>query len=158
MTISGVGTGSNQAEWRVNIPIAIEETDGSSHIHKFSAPTVTGMGSELPALLGLRSMLSMKAVLEMTEGEEYLTFPGPGGYKIEWSPGTKRHKLMRANTGHLILPCDGFDKVKPTTGIETKAKVFISEPEPVKVEVNVESPPWVETPATKKIRFESDMV
>jgi hypothetical protein len=62
---------------------------------------------------------------------------------------------MRASAGHLILPCDGFEKVKDTKGIETKAKVFVAEPEPVKV---IE-PPWVESPATKKVRFDkSDMV
>jgi hypothetical protein len=132
MTVSGVGTGSNKADWRVTIPIALEEDDGNVHVHKFSAPAVDKEGSDLPALLGLRSMLSMRAVLEMTEGEEYLTFPGPGGYKIEWSPGTKRHKLRRANAGHLILPCDGFDKVTETKGVEVKAKVFVTDRNPLR--------------------------
>jgi hypothetical protein len=91
-------------------------------------------------------------VLEMTEGREYLTFPGPGGYKIEWSPGTKRHKLDRADTGHLILPCDGFEKVKANAGIDSKTKVFVAKEEPDKEEPK---PPslWAETPATKKVKI-----
>jgi hypothetical protein len=58
-------------------------------------------------------MARQNGVLEMGDGHEYLTFPGPGGYSIEWSPGTKRYALERAISGHLLLPCDEFDKVAP---------------------------------------------
>ena len=51
-------------------------------------PTVEGTGSELPALLGLRSIRDKEGVLETAPGKERLTFPGPGGYTITWSPGT----------------------------------------------------------------------
>ena len=52
----------------------------------------------------------------MAEGKEMLTFPGPGGYKIEWSPGAIHFKLEKAPSGHLVMPCDAFDRVRPTRG------------------------------------------
>ena len=55
--------------------------EGNAAVHTYEAPAVTGAGRDLPALLGLRSMSKQKGVLEMTEGQEYLTYPGPGGYK-----------------------------------------------------------------------------
>ena len=107
-TVKGVGKGTNAANWEVQLPIAVCDTDGATRLHEFHAPSVGGAGSELPALLGLESMSKNRAVLEMSEGLEYLTYPGQGGYKIEWSPGARRYKLDRAPSGHLILPCDSF--------------------------------------------------
>ena len=115
-TVQGVGKGTNEAKWEVHLPIAINDDDGNTRLHEYRAPTVGGKGKELPALLGLESMSKQKAVLEMTEGSEYLTFPGEGGYKIEWSPGTKRYKLERPPSGHLILPCDAFNELTVQKG------------------------------------------
>ena len=123
MCVAGVGVGTNRAEWEVRLPIALGPIGAPVTLHEFKAPTVGGQGKELPALLGLQSMSRMKGVLEMTDGEEYLTFPGMGGYSIEWSPGTKRYKLTRATSGHLILPCDEFDKVLQTKGGLEEPKV-----------------------------------
>ena len=128
LNVAGVGTGTNSAEWEVNIPIAVGNDDDHTIIDEFRAPSVTGPGKDLPALLGLKSMSLKKGVLEMTDGEEYLTFPGPGGYKIEWSPGTRRMKLERAPSGHLVLPCDSFERVSPNTGgLPEKVTTFFSD-------------------------------
>ena len=48
----------------------------------------------------------------MTDGQEYLTFPGPDNYKIQWSCGTRRYKLVRAPSGHLISTCDSYKEYK----------------------------------------------
>ena len=123
--IHGVGEGSNRAEWEVTLPIAISEADGRAHLHQYQAPTVDGAGSELPALLGLQTMSRERGVLEMTDGEEYLTFPGPGGYTIEWAPGARRFKLERPPSGHLILPCDAFTGAsEPQGGVATPSIAF----------------------------------
>jgi hypothetical protein len=111
LNVAGVGHGTNKAEWEVKMPIALGDTDGTVLMHNYTAPTVTGAGSELPALLGLQSMSKQNGVLEMAAGNEYLTLPGPGGYTVTWSPGTARYKLERAPSGHLILPCDEYKKV-----------------------------------------------
>jgi hypothetical protein len=119
LTVQGVGSGSNKAEWEISMPIAVTDTtngDPTTKVYDYKAPTVAGAGKNLPALLGLQSMSRQCGVLEMKDGEEYLTFPGPGGYQIEWSPGTRRYKLERAPSGHLILPCDSFQEVKPAKG------------------------------------------
>ena len=41
-----------------------------------------------------------------------LSFPGPGGYKIDGSPGTLHFKLEQALSGHLMVPCDRFEDVQ----------------------------------------------
>ena len=116
INVKGVGTGQNSAVWELTIPIAVDGENGNANVATFTAPTVSGEGKDLPALLGLQSMSRNNGVLEMAEGREYLTYPGPGGYTINWSPGTKRYKLERAESGHLILPCDSFDKLERQVG------------------------------------------
>ena len=115
--VQGVGSGFQSCDWRVKIPIAVLDPDGAaSCVHTFEAPTVGGTGSDLPALLGLRSMRDKRAVLEMTPGKECLSFPGEGGYEIKWSPGTMHCKLEQAPSGHLILPCGEFHKLAQRAG------------------------------------------
>jgi hypothetical protein len=116
LNVAGVGTGSNSAEWEVQLPIAVCDSDGHANLHVYKAPTVRGEGKDLPALLGLQSMSKQNSVLEMAPGNEFLTMPGPGGYTVEWSPGAVRYKLERAPSGHLTLPCDAFAKVQANQG------------------------------------------
>ena len=75
-----------------------------------------GTGEDLPALLGLRSMRAKNAVLEMTPGKECLSFPGEGGYTINWSPGTMHCKLEQAPSGHLIMPSGEFGRLASQSG------------------------------------------
>ena len=56
------------------------------------------------------------AVLEMAAGKERLTFPGPGGYEIRWAPGARHMPLERAPSGHLIIPCDHYDRIPTAKG------------------------------------------
>ena len=127
LNVAGVGNGTNSAEWEVHLPIAIDSHGEGTRLSEFRAPSVGGLGKDLPALLGLKSMSRQGGVLEMTEGREYLTFPGSGGYQVEWSPGTRRYKLERATSGHLILPCDSFTQVdKNKGGLEEPKTTFYS--------------------------------
>jgi hypothetical protein len=132
--VAGVGSGINSAEWEVRLPIAVDSHDVGTKIFEFRAPSVGGSGKDLPALLGLKSMTRHAAVLEMAEGSEYLTFPGPGGYQVEWSPGTRRYKLERATSGHLILPCDSFTQVAKSQGglEEIKTTFYTGKPQTTK--------------------------
>jgi hypothetical protein len=70
-------------------------------------------GSELPALFGLNSLVQQRAIIDTYHRQ--LIFVGPGGYKIQLSPGSKTYKLHQAPTGHLLLPCTCWDvgKVQP---------------------------------------------
>ena len=56
-----------------------------------------------------------------------LTFPGPGGYRIDWSPGTVHFPLRQAPSGHLVIPCDSFNDVpKETGGIRTEGIALLA--------------------------------
>jgi hypothetical protein len=116
MKVAGVGNGTNKAEWEVRMPIALTDFEGNVTLNEYHVPVVGEEGRELPALLGLQSMSRLSAVLEMNPGNEHLTLPGPGGYSINWSPGSIRYKLEQAPSGHLILPCDEFAKVSKVKG------------------------------------------
>ena len=65
-----------------------------------------GCGANLPAILGAASMQEKDSVIILRKGKEMIAFPGPGGYKIEWSPGTKLLPMVPAPSGHLVIPCD----------------------------------------------------
>ena len=116
LKVAGVGTGSNSAEWEIQVPIAACDSEGSVITHAYKAPVVRGEGKELPALLGLQSMSRQNSALETAPGNEFLTMPGPAGYIVNWSPGAVRYKLERAPRGHLILPCDVFTKLQKNSG------------------------------------------
>jgi hypothetical protein len=63
--VQGVGSGTNDANWEIHLPIAVSDSDGSTLLHEYHAPTVGGAGKELPALLGLESTSRRNAILEM---------------------------------------------------------------------------------------------
>ena len=65
-----------------------------------AAPTVKG--SELPALLGLRSLNRKRAILDLVDNKT-----GPGTYDLSKAmpPGTQTYQLKVAPSGHLLLPC-----------------------------------------------------
>ena len=69
-------------------------------------------------------MSARRAILEMEEGKEFLTFPGPGGYTLTDSPGSIRIPLVRAMSGHLMAPLDYYDKVPKTTGVVEEKSVL----------------------------------
>jgi len=117
LSVQGVGNGFQHAVWQAMLPIACRnDDDGNSKLHRFEVPTLEGSGGDVPALLGLRSISAKQGVLETKTGSERLSFPGPGGYKIEWSPGTEHFALEKAPSGHLVIPCDGFADVQTSTG------------------------------------------
>ena len=54
MTVNGVGSGSQRAEWQATIPVALTRSDGSVGLTIFTAPVAKG--ADLPPLLGLKSL------------------------------------------------------------------------------------------------------
>jgi hypothetical protein len=107
--VNGVGDGSATCDYEVFAPIAIkfEEQDATQEVYR--ANIAEGVGVNLPAILGLDSMKDKDAVIMLRKGKETMAFPGPGGYKIEWSPGTKLLPMTPAPSGHLVVPCGQFD-------------------------------------------------
>ena len=92
-------------------------------LHHFETPVVKEPGDELPLILGLRSISEKQGVLE-TGDTKRLSFPGPGGYTIQWSPGTSHFPLVPAPSGHLMMVVDAYDKIRPAAGLATPTCTF----------------------------------
>ena len=105
----GVGAGAAPSENVVGMPIAVKGEDGAkATLDKFRANVVEGSGADLPAILGFNSMQEKDAVIILRRGKEQMVIPGPGGYKIERSPGTITLPVAAAPSGHLVIPSDHF--------------------------------------------------
>lgn len=108
LSIQGVGSGTQQCTHEIRTPIAITDAKGQTTVHSWTAPIVRESGAGLPGLLGLRSLESMRAVLDM--GHQELILPGRGDTEIVWPSGTVRLPLHRAPSGHLVLVIDDFER------------------------------------------------
>ena len=106
--INGVGTDSARCDHEAVIPIAVKFEEQEATKESYRANIADGCGENLPAILGSESMQEKDSVLILRKGKELIAFPGPGGYKIEWSPGTKLLPMVPAPSGHLVIPCDRF--------------------------------------------------
>ena len=62
--------------------------------------------------MGKESATDKDSVIIFRRGKEQMISHGPGGYKIEWSHGTKIVPLEQAPSGHLVFTCDNYSKVK----------------------------------------------
>ena len=85
--------------------------DKPATLEHLKSNVATGSGADLPSIMGKVSATAKDSVVLLREGKEQLVFPGPGGYKIEWSPGTKIMELKNAPSGHLVFNCDKYDEV-----------------------------------------------
>ena len=108
LNVNGVGKGSAPCDTQGTFPIAVQYKEQPTQLDSYKANIAEGSGANLPAILGSRSMQDKDAVLLLRQGSEVMAFPGPGGYKIEWSPGTKLLPMKPAPSGHLVIPCDNF--------------------------------------------------
>ena len=82
------------------LPPTVDGTSGVQWKCSYTAPVISG--SNLPLLLGLKSLQAKKALLD-THGK-LLIIPGPGGVEIRCSPGTVALQLAMSESGHLIMP------------------------------------------------------
>ena len=121
LRVQGVGSGTPETTWQCELPIAIPDGSGRAFDHIYTAPTLQGAGEDLPALLGMKTITEHEGVLECGRGKERLTFPGPGGYTINWALGALHMPLERAPSGHVVIPCDDFASVaSSSTGLPSR--------------------------------------
>ena len=118
LKIASVGNGVQQCIWQANIPVAIPGENGESHLYELETPLVGETGAHVPIIIVLRTMSAKTGVLEMGRDMERLTFPGPGGYSINWAPGAVHMPLQRAMSGHLMAPLTAYDKLPKTGGVK----------------------------------------
>jgi len=104
LEVEGVGTGSNRADDVIKVPICLPNGETG---HYESACI---KDSDLPALWGLVSLTSQRAVIDTIHNKLFLC--GPGGFKIMLSPGSRMFQLEKAETGHLLLPCTEWNRRK----------------------------------------------
>ena len=125
LKVSGVGKHHEVATHDVHVPITLMAYDGRAVTGSFEAAVIDS--SKLPALLGLKTMIDQRAILDFTDADNLtLSFGGPGKTTIDYSPGTDVFHLEQAPTGHLMLPCALHDRrlepKKPVTGYGIKPK------------------------------------
>ena len=106
LAVQGVGHGSQSCTWQTIIPAAVAHEDGTYSLTRYTSPCVPG--SDLPALLGLRSLMDHGAIIDCRNRTMYLC--GPGEAEIKPPPGTQKLKLEQAPSGHLVLPISEFVK------------------------------------------------
>ena len=122
LEVSGVGSDAAVCDYTAELPIAVQFDDSEPTLESFVTNIADGCGEDLPAILGSRSMQEKDAVLLLRKGKEILALPGPGGYKIEWSPGTKLLPMQAAPSGHLVIPCRHKEEVHALIAKKKKAK------------------------------------
>ena len=120
LKVTGVGAGSAHCDVETIAQIAVKFEDQPATRETFKANVAEGVGADLPAILGSISMQDRDSVLILRRGKEMIAFPGPGGYKIEWSPGTRLLPMTAAPSGHLVIPCDLFDDLPSKAAPEEK--------------------------------------
>eukprot|EP00971_Amphidinium_carterae_P253871 5039963-Amphidinium_carterae.1 len=101
--VQGVGHGTQSCSFQATVPIGLVDDCGHSQLLEYSSPVLestAGIGHI--ALLGAKSLEHNKVLLDTAAGT--FTTIGPGGYKIEFSPGSRTYQMVRAPSGHWVLP------------------------------------------------------
>ena len=123
--ISGVGHGSQTCTHNCKLPVAFKRTDGTVGRGNFNVPVVPK--SELPGLLGLKSLRDRRAILDMQTLQ--IHFAGPGDYDLSLTlpPGTESYQCELAPSGHMVLPCSEFAAVdaEESGSLDTGAEVSL---------------------------------
>ena len=102
------------SRWQFECPVAVPRHDGTAGGGTFTAPVVQGAGSDLPALLGLRSLEQQRAIIDT--GNRTLILLGPGEVEITLPPGSVRVPLEKAPSGHLVMVIDEYERLAATKG------------------------------------------
>ena len=105
LTVSGVGTGSQVCIHDCTLPIALENDIGEIIDATFTTATVNE--ADLPALLGLKTLIEQRAIIDFATMKMH--FSGPGESQIQLGPGSNTFQLSQAATGHLMLPCCNYN-------------------------------------------------
>ena len=97
VTLGGVGKNTQESSHSVRVPTSVNGDKST-----FTATVVDG--SDLPALLGMKTLRDNRSVLDLEN--DRLIMPQPGQtIKIVYPPGTKVLQFERAPGGFLMLPC-----------------------------------------------------
>jgi len=121
LEVGGIGSGTQSAFQSGMHPIGLP--DGTDAIYQ--SPILPNSGT--PALLGQKSLKKMRCLLDCFNNKLYRV--GPGGYKIQLSPGSVVYPLEESHAGHLMLPCSRFSR---HASQQQEVKVFAAAEEEAK--------------------------
>ena len=84
---------------------------------RYKATVITN--SDVPALLGLESMMASNCILDLRPGKMHMyTAEDISALEINYVPGKEhlvgRLKMAMAQSGHLMLPCSQFQTPSPS--------------------------------------------
>ena len=102
LNVEGVGKNAQSAAVAKRLAVRLGNDEGGVSAGSFTAPVIAD--SDLPPLLGLRSLKSFRCILDT--GNNKLILPGPAGCEVQGCPGTVAYDLVMSDSGHLILPVD----------------------------------------------------
>ena len=110
LEVSGVGKGSEQCHIDGQLPVGLMTCEGKHLSGGLNMPIIPH--SDLPGLLGLTGMKNNRTIIDTNDNKVY--FLGPGNYDLmkAMPPGTEVLQAKIAPTGHMVLPCAKFTKVK----------------------------------------------
>ena len=109
LLVGGVGKGTQQCTHDCTLPIALRSTGGAALLGTYTTPTINGP-SNVTGILGLLAIRGRRGIIDT--GKNKLYFPGPGGAQIQLSPGSETYDLIDAPSGHLLIPCCHYSKLK----------------------------------------------
>ena len=101
LSVEGVGNSSDETQEECIAPICLPDGRTGS----FTTPVIPN--SQLPALLGLNTLSKERCLIDCFNNQ--IVFVGPGGYRLQASPGSRTYQLKTAKSGHLLLPCDCWE-------------------------------------------------
>ena len=119
LAVNGVGEGSAPCYQQADIPIAVGYENRPAEQCTYRTNVATGIGCDLPAIMGSLSMEDRDAVLLLRKGRQQIIFPGKEGYKIEWSAGTKICPIRKADSRHYVIECDHWEHAQEPTVSQT---------------------------------------
>ena len=114
LSVSGIGSENMKSYYEATIPVRLQEAnDGPRDVHTYEAPVldspIEGSSEAIcPAVIGLKALETIHAIIETTAGDPMLHVPGVDGYRIEFAPGAKHFPLQKSPTGQLVIPLQEF--------------------------------------------------
>ena len=114
LNVEGVGNGRQQCAQFGRFPIALpaQERESAGIPAVYTARIVPD--PDIPALLGLRSLRQLRALLDIVNNR--IHFLGPGDATIQLPPGTRTYNLEESESGHLMLPVSEFQQLAGSSG------------------------------------------
>eukprot|EP00434_Breviolum_minutum_P026800 symbB.v1.2.023686.t2/scaffold2188.1/size86315/1 len=100
LPVEGVGKKSQIANQSARVEMAVVDHNGEPVDASYCAPLIAD--SQLPPLLGNKTLRRLRTLLDLGDGR--MIVPGPGGVELHLSPGSRVFALELTDSGHYVLP------------------------------------------------------